>query len=103
RIEVGHGGRRAARVMPRRVLAEIILPRVAEMAGLVKAQLQRSGFAYRIPAGIVATGGAAGLRGLGDLFAERLGMAARVGMPEIPGSVAGTVSGPADATGGGLV
>ena len=102
-IEVVHVGSREPRVMPRRVLSEIIQPRIAEMAGLVKAQLQRSGFGYRIPAGIVATGGAAGLRGLGDLFAERLGMAARVGMPEIPGSVADTVSGPAYATGVGLV
>src|SRR5207302_1649014 len=47
--------------------------------------------------------GPGGLRGLGDLFAGRLGMAARVGMPEIPGSVADTVSSPAYATGVGLV
>jgi cell division protein FtsA len=65
--------------------------------------LNRSGFAYRIPAGIVVTGGAARLEGLADLFAERLGMAARVGAPEIPGSVADTVSSPAYATGAGLV
>jgi cell division protein FtsA len=102
-IEVVHVGSREPRVMPKRVLSEIVQPRIAEMAGLVKAQLQRSGLAYRIPAGIVATGGGAGLRGLGDLFAERLGMATRIGTPEIPGSVADTVSGPAYATGVGLV
>jgi cell division protein FtsA len=102
-IEVVNVGSREPRVMPNRMLSEIIEPRIAEMAGLVKAQLGRSGFAYRIPAGIVATGGTAELRGLGDLFAERLGMATRVGVPEIPGSVADTVSSPAYATGVGLV
>ena len=102
-IEVVNVGSREPRVMPARMLSEIIEPRIAEMAGLVKAQLSRSRFAYRIPAGIVATGGTAGLRGLGDLFGERLGMAARVGVPEIPGSVADTVSSPAYATSVGLV
>jgi len=89
--------------MPRRMLRGIIEPRIAGMAGFVRAQLNRSGFAYRIPAGIVATGGTAELRGLADLMAERLGMAARVGVPEIPGSVADTVSSPAYAASVGLV
>ena len=102
-IEVVHVGSREPRLMPRRMLSEIIEPRIAEMAGLVRAQLSRSGFAYRIPAGIVATGGTADLLGLADLFADRLGMAARVGLPEIPGSVADTVSAPAYATSVGLV
>ena len=102
-IEVLHVGSREPRTMPRRMLSEIIEPRVAEMAGLVKTQLNRSGFAYRIPAGIVVTGGAARLEGLADLFAERLGTAARVGAPETPGSVADTVNSPAFATGVGLV
>lgn len=102
-IEVLPVGSREPRTTPRRMLSEIIEPRVAEMAGLVKAQLNRSGFGYRIPAGIVATGGASRLNGLSDLFAERLGMAARVGAAEIPGSVADAVSSPACATGVGLV
>ncbi|HYM91817.1 MAG TPA: hypothetical protein VEW91_09315, partial [bacterium] len=38
-----------------------------------------------------------------NMFTERLGMVARVGVPEIPGSVADTVRSPAYATGVGLV
>jgi cell division protein FtsA len=102
-IEVVHVGSHEPRVIPRRALCEIIEPRIAEIAGLVKTQLARSGYAYRIPAGIVITGGTAQLPGLSDLFAERLGLPARVGVPEIPGSVADTVSSPAFATGVGLV
>ena len=102
-IEIVHVGSHEPRVMPRRALCEIIEPRVAEIAGLVKVQLTRSGLAYRIPAGLVVTGGTAQLRGLAELFSERLGMAARVGVPELIGSMADTVSSPAYATGVGLV
>jgi cell division protein FtsA len=102
-IEVVHVGSREARPTPKRRLAEIIEPRVAEMAGLVRAQLHRSGFGHRAAAGIVATGGTAALRGLPEVFADRLGAPARVGVPEIPGSVADTVSSPAYATSVGLV
>ncbi|TMI78561.1 MAG: cell division protein FtsA, partial [Bacillati bacterium ANGP1] len=102
-IEVVHVGSHELRVAPKRALSEIIEPRVSEMAGLVKAQCGRSGWAYRIPAGLVVTGGTALLRGLPDLISERLGIAVRVGVPDVPGSMADTVSSPAFATGVGLV
>jgi len=102
-IEVMHVGSHEPRALPRRALCEIIEPRIAEIAGLVKTQLVRSGLAYRIPAGVVVTGGTAQLDGLAELFSDRLGMAARVGLPDISGSVADTVSSPAFATGVGLV
>jgi len=102
-IEVRHIGGRSPRVLPRRVLGEIIEPRVAEIFALVKADLARSGFAHRMPAGVVATGGTALLRGLAELITERLDVAARVGVPEVTGSVADTVSSPIYATGVGLV
>jgi len=102
-IEVVHVGSHELRVAPKRALSEIIEPRISEIAGLVKAQCGRSGWGYRIPAGLVVTGGTALLRGLPDLVSERLGTAVRVGVPEVPGSMADTVSSPAFATGVGLV
>jgi cell division protein FtsA len=102
-IEVRPIGGREPRVLPKRMLCDIIGPRMAEIAGLIGTQLNRSGFGYRIPAGVVITGGSAQLPGLAELMAEQLGTAARVGVPEIAGSVADTVRTPAYATGVGLV
>lgn len=102
-IEVFHIGTREPRILPRRVLGEIIEPRLTEIFGMLKVQLKRSGYAHMIPAGIVATGGTALLRGLGDLAVERLGLPARVGVPEVSGSMADAVGSPIYATGVGLI
>ena len=102
-IEVWPIGGREPRIVPKRTLCDIVGPRVTEIAGLVKTQINRSGFAYRIPAGVVVTGGTAVMPGVAELIGEELGMAARVGIPEIAGSVADTVRSPAYATGVGLV
>ncbi len=102
-IEVFHIGTREPRILPRRVLGEIIEPRLAEIFGMIKAQIKRSGYAHLIPAGIVVTGGTALLRGLGETAGERLDLPARVGVPDVSGSMADTVGSPAYATGVGLV
>lgn len=102
-IEVFHIGTREPRILPRRVLAEIIEPRLAEIFGMIKVQIKRSGYAHLIPAGMVATGGTALLRGLSEMAGERLDLPARVGVPDVTGTMADTVGSPAYATGVGLV
>jgi cell division protein FtsA len=102
-VEIFHIGTREPRILPRRVLGEIIEPRLSEICGMVKVQLKRSGYAQLIPAGIVATGGTALLRGLSDVAAERLGLPARIGVPEVSGTMADVVGSPMYATGVGLV
>ncbi len=102
-IEAIHIGTRAPRTVPRRLLAEIIEPRVAEILGMIRSQLRRSGYARLVPAGVVATGGSALLAGLGETIAERLDLPARIGVPDVSGSMGDTVGSPIYATGVGLI
>lgn len=102
-IEVFHIGTREPRILPRRVLGEIIEPRLTEIMAMIKAQLKRSGYAHLIPAGVVLTGGTSLLRGVGEMAGERLDLPARIGVPDVSGSVADTVGSPIYATGVGLV
>jgi len=102
-IEVVPIGTREARILPRRVLAEIIEPRLSEIFAMIKTQLRRSGYAPLLPAGVVATGGTALLRGIADAATEQLDLPARVGVPEVSGSMADVVGSPIYATGVGLI
>jgi len=102
-IEVFHIGTREARILPRRVLGEIIEPRFDEICGLVKAQIKRSGYAAVVPSGVVATGGGALLHGFAEAASDRIDLPARIGTPEAAGSMADTVGSPLYATGVGLV
>jgi cell division protein FtsA len=102
-IEVLHIGTREPRILPRRVLGEIIEPRIDEICGMIKAQIKRSGYAQMVPAGITATGGGALLEGFAEAAADKLDMPARIGSPEAGGSMADTVGSPVYATAVGLV
>lgn len=102
-IEVIYIGTREPRLLPRRLLGDIIEPRVAEILGMVRSQLKRSGYARLVPAGVVATGGTALLAGLGDAIAARLDLPARIGVPDVSGSMSDTVGSPIYATGVGLI
>jgi len=102
-IEVFHIGTREARILPRRVLGEIIEPRFDEICGMIKAQIKRSGFDAVVPSGIVVTGGGAMLYGLAEAASEKLDAPTRVGTPDAGGTMADTVGSPLYATGVGLV
>jgi cell division protein FtsA len=102
-VEVFHIGTREPRTLPRRMLSEIIEPRLTEMFAMIKAQIKRSGYMQLIPAGVVVTGGTSLLRGIGEMAGGRLDLPARVGTPEISGSMADTVGSPVYATGVGLI
>jgi len=101
-IEVFGAGAREPRVIPRRVLAEYIEPRLDEIFAMVRGEIRRSGYMHRIPAGIVLTGGGAQLEGL-DAYAEsRLALPSRIGTPSEIGGLVEAVRGPAFSTGVGL-
>ncbi|MGH2406123.1 MAG: cell division protein FtsA [bacterium] len=101
-LEVFGAGAREPRVIPRRVLAEYIEPRLDEIFAMVRGEIRRSGYMHRIPAGIVLTGGGAQLEGL-DAYAEsRLALPSRIGTPSEIGGLVEAVRGPAFSTGVGL-
>src|SRR5690606_2056324 len=55
--------------------------RMDEILGLVSEQIERSGFADRLPAGIVLTGGGAALEGIVQLAEASFPGPVRVGLP----------------------
>jgi len=101
-IEVFNVGGREPRVLPRRILAEFIEPRLDEIFSLVQVQIRRSGYMHRAPAGVVVTGGTALLDGLIEHAEVRLGLPARLGAPDQITGLVETVRSPAFSTGVGL-
>lgn len=84
-------------------LADIIEPRVEEMLSLISREIQKSGFANLIPAGVVLTGGTGLLLGI-DQFAERIfNMPVRIGIPHGVVGLSEAVNSPLYALSVGLV
>ena len=69
------------RHVPREVLAHIIHQRMDEIFNLALAEIQRAGFAQRLNGGVVITGGAAAMQGVGELAADVFGTGVRIGAP----------------------
>ncbi len=103
-IEVPSVGGRGPRVLARQILAEIIEPRVEEILGLVAQEASRAGVEGMLASGIVLTGGSASLDGIGGLAERVFHLPVRIGAPsQTGGGLADIVSGPAYATGVGLL
>jgi len=102
-FEVASLGSMVTRRLPRRVLAEIIEPRMAEICQLVMQRVEEAGCEDRIPAGLVLTGGGSQLEGLPELASRVTGLPAREGIPGGVGGLVDAVSSPACATAVGLV
>jgi len=70
------------RHIQRQVLAHIIHQRMDEIFNLVLSEIQRAGFAQRLNGGVVITGGAGAMQGVGELAADVFGTGVRIGLPE---------------------
>lgn len=79
------------RQIPRELLAHIIHQRMDEIFEMVNREITGAGFAGRLSAGIVLTGGASAIPGAAELAADVFGTGVRVGSP------AGSVGGLSDA------
>lgn len=91
------------RQIPRELLAHIIHQRVDEIFNLVLADIEAAGFAAKLSAGIVLTGGVAAHPGVGELAAEVFGTGVRVGLPgENLSGLADAVEAPRYSTAAGL-
>src|SRR5438552_2374301 len=73
-IEVPSVGGRAPRVLNRRVLCEIIEPRVEELFQLIHREIQKAGQEDLLASGAVLTGGCTNLHGMPELAEEVLGL-----------------------------
>jgi cell division protein FtsA len=102
-IEVPGVGGHAPRRTARRVLSDIIEPRVEEIFAVVRKRIEDTGMLEQLSAGVVLTGGAVLLQGMSEFAEEILGMPVRIGMPTGVKGITQLVHGPEFATGVGLV
>jgi cell division protein FtsA len=102
-FEVFSLGRSEPRVLPKRVLAEIIEPRMSEICELVMEQLEKAGCEDRVPAGIVFTGGASQIKGLVELSSRVTGLPVRLGKPFGVSGSAEVLNNPSYATAVGML
>ncbi|MCP3986955.1 MAG: cell division protein FtsA [bacterium] len=96
------GGRRP-REVSRKILCEIIEPRIDEILSLARQELVRAGLEDKTPSGVVLTGGASALTGVTDLAEEIFESPVRQGQPTHVGGLRDVVRSPMYATGVGLV
>jgi cell division protein FtsA len=98
----GVQGRRTRQVS-RRVIAQIMGPRLEEILYLAKGELTRSEYYEILGAGVVLTGGTSLITGIEDLAEDVLSMPARLGVPEDVGGLTEYVKDPRMSTGVGLL
>ena len=101
-ISVPSVGGRRPRQVSRKILCEIIEPRVDEILSLARQELVKAGLEDKIPSGVVMTGGCSALEGLTDLAEEIFEAPVRPGTPSQIGGLQDVVRGPMYATGVGL-
>jgi cell division protein FtsA len=102
-ISVPSVGGRKPREISRKILCEIIEPRVEEILGLARQELIRAELIDRIPSGVVLTGGASALSGIAELAEEIFEAPVRQGLPTSIGGLQDVVRSPMYSTGVGLV
>ncbi|MEK7402056.1 MAG: cell division protein FtsA, partial [Gemmatimonadota bacterium] len=69
------------RQIPRELLAHIIHQRMDEIFNLVQSEVATAGYAGKLSAGVVLTGGAAAMQGCAELAGDVFGTGVRVGVP----------------------
>jgi cell division protein FtsA len=88
----------------KRVLAQIIQPRMEEILEIAALEIKRSGYAKHLAGGVVLTGGGAMVKGTADLAREVLGMPVKIGIPTgFSGGLVREIENPAYATAVGLI
>ncbi|RKY03905.1 MAG: cell division protein FtsA [Spirochaetes bacterium] len=102
-IEVPSVGGRPPRSLSRKILVEIIGPRVEEILTMAEKEIIKSGYEKLCASGAVITGGSAMLPGLIEMAEQLFNMPTRRGVPLNVGGLKDIVNNPMYATGVGLV
>ena len=101
-VDVPSVGGRKPRQLSRRILSEIVQPRVEEIFTLIARDLAKAGLDDAPTAGIVLTGGTSILEGIPELAEQVFDLPVRRGAPACAGGFADVVRSPIYATGVGL-
>jgi cell division protein FtsA len=80
-IEVPSVGDRPSRLMPQRLLGEVLEPRSRELFEILREHLRQAGVMDLCTAGIVLTGGGSKLNSLQDIVEDVIRKPVRMGMP----------------------
>ena len=91
------------RMLPRRILGDIVEPRMNELFHLVMREIIKSGHQNLLPAGIVLSGGGSLLEGAQELCRDVTGMPTRIGRPRDMNGISESMRAPSYATAIGLV
>jgi cell division protein FtsA len=76
----GIGGRPPLEI-DKRLLAQIIQPRMEEIFEIAAMEIKRSGYSRHLSAGVVLTGGGALIKGVSEVARDVLGMPVKIGIP----------------------
>jgi cell division protein FtsA len=99
----GVGGRAPIEI-DKRLLAQIIQPRMEEIFEIVALEIKRSGYSKHLSGGAVLTGGGALIKGTAELARDVLGMPVKIGIPAgFSGGLIREIENPAYSTAVGLV
>jgi cell division protein FtsA len=99
----GVGGRAPIEI-DKRLLAQIIQPRMEEIFEIASLEIKRSGYSKHLSGGVVLTGGGALVKGTADLAREVLGLPVKIGIPTgFSGGLVREIENPAYSTAVGLV
>ncbi|MBW1914014.1 MAG: cell division protein FtsA [Deltaproteobacteria bacterium] len=102
-LEVPAVGERQNRVLSKKILGEILEPRLEEIFSLIQNELIRSGYQDKANSGIVVTGGSSELSGVTEIVEQIFNAPARLGYPRGFGGLVEVVNKPMYATAVGLV
>ncbi len=102
-IEVAGVGGRKSRVIKRRLLSEILEPRVEEIFTLIHREVVKSGYQDLLSGGVVITGGTTLLAGMPEIAEMIFDMPTKRGVPLNVGGLKDVVNSPKFATAVGLL
>lgn len=102
-IEVPSVGGKKPRKLSRRIMGEILEPRVEEMLSLINQQMIDMKVKQKVHAGIVMTGGTSLLDNMADLAEQIFDVSVRIGYPQHVGGITDIINTPQCATGVGLL
>lgn len=102
-IEVPGVGGRKSRILQRKLLSDIIEPRVEEIFSLIQREVMKSGYQDLLSGGVVITGGTTIMEGMPELAEFIFEMPVKRGLPQNIGGLRDVVNSPKFATAVGLI